>query len=189
MERRDYTEWTKKYIAPVQPPIKQYIISDKSGAVEKIINKINSTLKSIRVPIPNGWLDQFHLVCPKGGIILKINPNKVPRIIGRGGSMINLIKAHCDCDIIVGQNGIIWIKGKSVEEELFGKEAILFVTEKSFVDGLTEKTEKWLESKSKKSTKKVNKVNKPNEIKDKIYENPYLRQTSDGMRSYIGEAY
>lgn len=77
------------------------------------------------------------------GIIIKINPNKVPRIIGKEGSMINLIKDKTGCNITVGQNGLIWIKGDKVEDELFAKKAILFVTERSFIKGLTEEVEKW----------------------------------------------
>lgn len=79
------------------------------------------------------------------GMIIKINSNKVPRVIGKEGSMINLIKNKSNCDITVGQNGTIWIKGNKVEDELFAEKAILFVTEKSFIDGLTEKTKEWLE--------------------------------------------
>ena len=79
------------------------------------------------------------------GLIIKINPNKVPRTIGKEGSMINLIKEESGCDITVGQNGLIWIKGDKVENELFAKKAILFVTEKSFVSGLTEEVKKWFE--------------------------------------------
>ncbi len=77
------------------------------------------------------------------GIILKINPNKVPRIIGREGSMIKLIKEKTGCNITVGQNGLIWIRGDKIEDELYSKKAILFVAEKSFVSGLTEEVEKW----------------------------------------------
>jgi exosome complex component RRP4 len=83
------------------------------------------------------------------GIIIHINSNKVPRVIGKEGSMINLIKNESNCDITVGQNGIIWIKGRTVEDELFAKRAILFVTEKSFIGGLTEKTREWLEKEKK----------------------------------------
>ncbi len=49
---------------------------------------------------------------------------------------------------------VIWIKGNSVDDELFAKEAISYVTEKSFIDGLTEKIEKWLEAEIKKRGKK-----------------------------------
>ena len=79
------------------------------------------------------------------GIIVKINSNKVPRVIGKEGSMIKLIKDETNCNITVGQNGLIWIQGNKVEDELYAKKAILFVTEKSFVEGLTDKVKKWFE--------------------------------------------
>jgi len=78
-----------------------------------------------------------------GGMIININPNKVPRVIGKEGSMINLIKDNSGCDITVGQNGLIWIQGDKVEDELLVKKAINFITEKSFVSGLTEAMEEW----------------------------------------------
>ena len=77
------------------------------------------------------------------GLIVSVNPNKVPRIIGKEGSMINLIKDETKCNITVGQNGLIWIKGDKIEDELYAKKAILFVTEKSFASGLTEEVQKW----------------------------------------------
>ncbi|MEK6830277.1 MAG: exosome complex RNA-binding protein Rrp4 [Nanoarchaeota archaeon] len=83
------------------------------------------------------------------GIIIRVNPNKVPRIIGKEGSMINLIKEETGCNITVGQNGFIWMKGDSIEKELFAKKAIIFVTEKSFVSGLTEEIKKWFEGEKK----------------------------------------
>ena len=83
------------------------------------------------------------------GIIIQVNPNKVPRIIGKEGSMINLLKEETGCNITVGQNGFIWMKGDSIEKELFAKKAIIFVTEKSFVSGLTEEIKKWFEGEKK----------------------------------------
>lgn len=80
------------------------------------------------------------------GMIMCINSNKVPRVIGKEGSMIKLIKDETKCDIIVGQNGIVWIKGNTPEDELRAKEAVLFVVEKSFIDGLTEKVEEFLKN-------------------------------------------
>ncbi|MFH1326931.1 MAG: exosome complex RNA-binding protein Rrp4 [archaeon] len=79
------------------------------------------------------------------GLILEINPNKVPRIIGKEGSMIKMIKEETGCNITVGQNGLIWIKGDKVEDELYAKKSILFVAEKSFVSGLTDEIKKWFE--------------------------------------------
>lgn len=80
------------------------------------------------------------------GIIIKVNSNKVPRIIGKEGSMINLIKQETGCNITVGQNGLIWIKGDKVEDELFVKKAIEFVAKRSFISGLTEEVQKWFEN-------------------------------------------
>lgn len=77
------------------------------------------------------------------GIIVRVNPNKVPRVIGKEGSMVSLIKDKTGCNITVGQNGLIWIKGNKVEDELLAKEAVEFVTEKSFISGLTEEITKW----------------------------------------------
>ena len=77
------------------------------------------------------------------GMIVEVNPNKVPRVIGKEGSMINLIKDETKCNITVGQNGLIWIHGDKIEDELLAKKAILFVTEKSFVSGLTDEVKKW----------------------------------------------
>ncbi len=83
----------------------------------------------------------------ENGIIIKINSSKVPRVIGRGGSMVNMIKHESECRITVGQNGIAWIKGEKLENELLAKEAIMLIATKPFVEGLTEKIKKFLESK------------------------------------------
>lgn len=79
------------------------------------------------------------------GLIVKVNSNKVPRIIGKEGSMINLIKDETKCNITVGQNGLIWVKGDKIEDELYAKKAILFVAANSVVSGLTEEVKKWFE--------------------------------------------
>jgi exosome complex component RRP4 len=85
----------------------------------------------------------------ENGMIVKINPNKVPRIIGKEGSMVKLIKDETKCNITVGQNGLIWLKGEKIEDELFAKKAILFVTENSFAQGLTDETKKWFTAEKK----------------------------------------
>ena len=83
------------------------------------------------------------------GIIFKVNPHKVPRIIGKEGSMIKIIKDETGCDINIGQNGLILIKGPTIDSELYAKNAINFVAEKSFVNGLTEELTKWLKENKK----------------------------------------
>lgn len=80
----------------------------------------------------------------KGGRIVKINCNKVPRVIGKQGSMVSMIKQATDCRILVGQNGLIWIDGKP-QDEAIAYEAIKFIEENSHISGLTEKMKERLE--------------------------------------------
>lgn len=75
------------------------------------------------------------------GTLVKIVPTKVPRIIGRGGSMINLIKNKTKCEILVGQNGLIWIKNGEKTKAI---QAILTIERESHLIGLTEKIERML---------------------------------------------
>jgi exosome complex component RRP4 len=51
----------------------------------------------------------------QGGMILHVSPAKIPRIIGRRGSMINMIQDHLNIDTMVGQNGRIWLQAPSTE--------------------------------------------------------------------------
>jgi exosome complex component RRP4 len=80
----------------------------------------------------------------RDGLVIRVNPHRVPRVIGKEGSMISLIKNASRCIITVGQNGLIWIKGGSIESQLFAKKAIEFIIENTTSEGLTEKVEKWL---------------------------------------------
>jgi exosome complex component RRP4 len=83
------------------------------------------------------------------GILFEINSHKVPRVIGKEGSMIKLIKDETGCNVTVGQNGVILIKGDTIEKELLAKEAVMFIAEKSYISGLTEEVEKWFKERKK----------------------------------------
>jgi len=80
----------------------------------------------------------------KGGRIVKITPTKVPRVIGKKGSMISIIKDATKCEITVGQNGWVWIKGNDPKEELRAEQAILKIDNESHKDGLTDEITKFL---------------------------------------------
>ena len=84
----------------------------------------------------------------EGGFVFRVIPSRVPRIIGREGSMVNLIKEKTGCNVTVGQNGWIWIKG-DIDGQIKARKAIEFVSEKVFVSGLTEKVESWFEEQEK----------------------------------------
>lgn len=73
------------------------------------------------------------------GQILKVTPTKIPRIIGRKGSMISMIKQETDCNIILGVNGVVLITGKTLEDEQLATMAIMKVEEESHTTGLTDR--------------------------------------------------
>ena len=79
-----------------------------------------------------------------GGRVIKVSCQKVPRVIGKQGSMITLVKNKTGCEITVGQNGLIFIKG-TPEGELTAEKAIKVIVEKSHQSGLTEKMEQYLQ--------------------------------------------
>lgn len=98
----------------------------------------------------------------ENGRIIKINPHKVPRVIGKEGSMINMIKNETRTDITVGQNGFIWIKG-SIEGENKAKDAINLIVQEAIQNGLTEKIEKFLGAKKREKVKDNNDNEEDNE--------------------------
>ncbi len=80
----------------------------------------------------------------EGGRVIKINSLKVPRLIGKRGSMVTMIKQATECDIVVGQNGLVWISGNPKNETLAYK-TVKMVEAKAHVPGLTETIKSFLE--------------------------------------------
>jgi len=79
------------------------------------------------------------------GMIFEVNANKTPRIIGKEGSMVTLIKDKTGCNISVGQNGLVWVKGETIEKELLARKAVKYIEENSAKEGLTEEIPAWFE--------------------------------------------
>jgi len=129
--------------------VPRYLDKNNLGEFMDIGDFFNAKIKSVKQKGIDLTFDGKGLGIIEGGIIVFINPNKVPRVIGKEGSMINLIKDETGCRITVGQNGLVWIRGDSVESELFAKKAVLLVTEKSFMSGLTDKVKEFLDKEKK----------------------------------------
>jgi len=108
----------------------------------------------------------------RSGRIVEISPSKVPRLIGHGGSMISLIKSKTDCSIVVGQNGRVWINGKTCNEAL-AVEAINKIEHESHIPGLTERLGKFFntEEKSSETHPDSEEEDKKNTSENKIEEN------------------
>ncbi len=79
-----------------------------------------------------------------GGQIVEISHSKVPRVIGRKGSMISLIKEFTRCRLFVGQNGRIWIDG-DIDDIHNAISVIKRIEEEAQVIGLTESVKSMLE--------------------------------------------
>ena len=89
------------------------------------------------------------------GQIIKITPTKIPRVIGRKGSMIPMVKQETGCNIILGLNGVVLITGKTVEDEQLAMKALLKIEQESHTSGLTDRITQMLkEEKTKKEENK-----------------------------------
>ena len=89
------------------------------------------------------------------GQILKITPTKIPRVIGKKGSMISMIKQETGCNIRLGLNGVVLITGKTLEDEQLAMRALLKIEQESHTSGLTDRITQML--KEEKSNKEENK--------------------------------
>lgn len=86
----------------------------------------------------------------RGGRLLKVVSAKVPRIIGKAGSMVEMIKQMTNTQIVVGQNGVVWVKG---DHEDIAIDIITMIERKSHVHGLTDQVKTALEEKMKDAPK------------------------------------
>ncbi|MBD3388445.1 MAG: hypothetical protein GF416_05185 [Candidatus Altiarchaeales archaeon] len=82
------------------------------------------------------------------GKVIRVKPMRVPRVIGKKKSMINLIRDYTGSKISVGQNGLIWIKDGDVN---LAVEAIKKVEAEAQTSGLTDRVTEFLKSRSKRA--------------------------------------
>lgn len=119
---------TSEYIAKGADLRKYFDIDDY--VVAKITNVTTQMLIDLTMRGPG-------LRKLRGGRIIEVNSNKVPRIIGKHGSMISMVKNATDCKIIVGQNGLIWVDGEPAQEKI-AVDTIKKIEAESHVSGLTD---------------------------------------------------
>ncbi|MCL2147919.1 MAG: exosome complex RNA-binding protein Rrp4 [Methanomassiliicoccaceae archaeon] len=78
----------------------------------------------------------------EGGQLIEMPHSKVSRVIGKSGSMIQMLKNLTDCRIFVGQNGRIWIDGD--EHADVAVEAIRMIENEAQSSNLTERVERFI---------------------------------------------
>ncbi len=130
-------EATSEYIPKKADLTRYFDIGD--CVLTKVSNVTSQNLVDVSMKAPG-------LKKLRDGRMLKIDPNKVPRLIGKKGSMVQMIKDHTECRIVVGQNGVVWVQGEP-ENEIVAVEAINTVETLAHTTGLTERIKQFLESK------------------------------------------
>ncbi|MFX1387682.1 MAG: exosome complex RNA-binding protein Rrp4 [Promethearchaeota archaeon] len=85
-----------------------------------------------------------------GGIVISIDAPKIPRVIGRNGSMIKMLKNLTKCNIFVTQNGRIWLKGEDLAHERLLIESIKKIASEAHTVGLTDRMQEYIINEKKK---------------------------------------
>ncbi len=90
------------------------------------------------------------------GQIIQVTPSKIPRVIGKKGSMISMIKHETGCQIILGVNGVILVTGKNPDSEELAIAAIQKIENESHTTGLTDRISHYLKEEKEKTGGKMN---------------------------------
>ncbi len=114
-------------------------IMDVGDSIILRVKDIDSSMK-IELALRDS---NFHKL--KTGQIVEVEPVKVPRVIGHGGSMISMLKKETNCSIFVGQNGRIWIDGKDEDIELLSR-ALRKIEAEAQRSGLTDRVYNFLKN-------------------------------------------
>ena len=80
------------------------------------------------------------------GELIEISPSKVPRLIGKRGTMIQTIEEATGATITIGQNGWIVVSCENSDGLLKASKAIRMVDEQAHIVNLTDKVEAMLKS-------------------------------------------
>lgn len=73
------------------------------------------------------------------GEFIKISPTRVPRLIGKRGSMIQTIEQATQTRVIIGQNGIVVVTGRDIDGLSLAVKAIKMVEDESHTTNLTQR--------------------------------------------------
>lgn len=151
VSRVSYSRWTIDLNSPydgtlgISDATEEYVDLDEDDLTDfydvgdTVVVKIDSVSESMDVD-----LSMKDRRCKKlsGGRVIEIAPAKVPRVIGKGGTMVQQVNDRTDCNIIVGQNGQVWIKGDHAN---LAVRAIKKIEREAHTQGLTDRMAEWLD--------------------------------------------
>ncbi len=137
--RLDANDYFKRPIDPTKVSIKNHL-----NVGDLIYAEIAVAERATSVQLVANKRDLGKL---EGGSLVSVSPKKVPRILGKNRSMINMVRELSKSKIIVGNNGYIWVKARNKEIEFIVIEAIKKIESESHIPGLTERIRAFLANK------------------------------------------
>ena len=104
------------------------------GIGDTVLLKVTDVNSEMKIELT--YKDQ---VCRKltNGRLFEISSSKVSRVIGRSGAMISMLKSKTGCDVFVGGNGRIWMRGSSESMDILTN-ALKKIEADAQVSGLTD---------------------------------------------------
>ena len=121
-------------------------ISMYLGMGDVVMAKVKDVNELMRVQLEAGEVGMGRVT---GGKMVELVPTKIPRVIGKKGSMISLLRGETGCDLTVGKNGWVLVAGKSAEDEELVGMAIRKIEREAHVPGLTDRMAEFLKSRGK----------------------------------------
>jgi len=117
-------------------------LADLYGIGDVILAKVDNTSLNLVAALTMKDRGLYKL---NEGKLLDINPAKVPRVIGKKGTMVQMLKTMTGCRIVVGQNGRIWVCGTNTQ---LAVEAIRMIEQNAHKQGLTDEISAFLTKKA-----------------------------------------
>ncbi|MCE4617407.1 MAG: exosome complex protein Rrp4 [Desulfurococcales archaeon] len=133
-----YQELLSKRFNPGTALLSLYL---KEG--DYVIGKISSFDRSRNPTITLRGSDKFGKIID--GTVVEVKPISVPRIIGRKGSMLNLLVQASNCDMVVGMNGRVYVKCENRDMENVVALALKKIEAETHTSGLTDRIRSFLE--------------------------------------------
>ncbi len=123
-------------IDPLKEDLRKYFdIGDYIVAKVLAFDRTRDPLLTVKEP-PCGKIEK--------GTVVEISPAKIPRLIGKRGSMIGMIKRELGCNILVGQNGRIWVHSDDPEVEALAVKVIKKIEVEAHTTGLTDRIREFI---------------------------------------------
>ncbi|MFN3909635.1 MAG: KH domain-containing protein [Candidatus Anstonellaceae archaeon] len=128
------------YEVDIKSPYKAFLPIErgeqhKFGIGEIIIAKITNVNEIREIELTNPIL-------LKGGIVIRISPLKIPRLIGKNNSMINMISYATGCKIYIGKNGLVFVSEDG--NYPLAAQVMKMVEKQTHTSGLTQKISDFL---------------------------------------------